>query len=297
MKPPVSPTAVFNSFTSAFPEEGMVDGKGARVNPGIDTKRDRLIREAYRRANKQGWDKATVVSVLTFPLDLNIGYGGHLTMPGKKVGAAYITKVFDTPHIDPQDEGDGKIVPILVFPTELAEDLVREYAPTGGVFWYIGDQPLDQYEGEGLLARGESLGHGTGLELLNLAQNNVLTWYEMLYQEAQDQWTRSPQHRNITDRMRDAAKELFRLGIISELPAWTKVNKEESPNTNCDGCGQVVAKVAKFCPTCNTMFDVEWVKSHRADIWLAQNTSVVERFIKEEKDKLAAANKLIKDQG
>lgn len=281
MKPTPSATAVHSDFTTAFPGDVVLDERGgAKVNPGIDTKRDRLIREAWRRARKQGWENATVVSVLTFPLDLNLGYGGHLTMPPKKVGATYISKVFDTPYVDPQDEGDGKIVPIMVFPTEMAEDLSREYLSTGGVFWYPGDVPIEKY----ISKEGKS-----GLQLLEEAQNKVLTWYEILYTDAQDEWSREPKHRNITDRMRDAAKELFRLGIISELPVWTKISKEESPNHSCEACGQVIAKTAKFCPTtgCHFMYDPTWVKANMPHIWLEHNSDVVERFIKEEKEREA----------
>lgn len=275
-KPRPSDTAVFTDYSQAFPGEITLDERGgAKVNPGIDSKRDRLIRECYRRVNKQGWENATVISVLNFPLDLNMGYGGHRTVPAKKVGSSYVSVVFNQPYIDPQDEGDGKIVPVPVFPTEMAEDMVREYNQTGGVFFYVGDMPLEKYV-------DRDTGK-TGLELLEEAQGRVLTWYEILYQEAQDEWSREPKHRNITDRMRDAAKELFRLSIISELPVWTKISKEESPDTNCDGCGQRIAKTSKFCPVCETIYDVDWVKERRPDIWLKQNTSAVERFIKEEK--------------
>ena len=276
-RPRPSPTAVNERFTDAFPNDVTLDERGgAKVNPGIDSKRDRLVRECLRRINKQGWENATVVSVLTFPLDLNMGYGGHLTMPAKKVGAAFITRVLDTPYIDPQDEGDAKIVPIPVFPSEMAEDLVREYAQTGGVFWYPSDLPLDKY----VAPDGT-----TGLQMLEKAQQAVLTWYEMLYRDGLDEWSREPKHKNITDRMRDAAKELFRLGIVSELPVWTKISKEESPNTNCEACGQQIAKVAKFCPTCHFMFDAAWCKEKMPHIWLEHNTDIVQRFIDEEKAK------------
>lgn len=288
MKPTPSSTAVFNDFKQAFPNDITLDERGgAKVNPGIDTKRDKLIRECYRRINKQGWDNATVISVLTFPLDLNMGYGGHLTMPPKKVGSTYISLVLDKPYIDPQDEGDGKIVPVPVFPTEMAEDLTREYTQTGGVFYYIGDEPLEKFVGKGFTGKDQMEGT-TGKELLENAQQRVLTWYELLYKDGLDEWAREPRHRNITDRMRDAAQELFRLGIISELPVWTKISKEQSPNTNCDACGNPVAKTARFCTHCHFMFDPGWVKANMPSIWLEHNTDIVERFIKEEKDRQKA---------
>jgi predicted amidophosphoribosyltransferase len=71
--------------------------------------------------------------------------------------------------------------------------------------------------------------------------------------------------------MRDAAKELYRLRQINSLPEWTVVSKNDSPDMSCEGCGTMISKAAKFCPTCETIYDPAWVQVKRPDLWRKQN--------------------------
>src|SRR3990167_4028170 len=110
--------AVYDNFSQAFPE--MATTPNAAARRGSDAKRDRAFRDAFRRANRQGWQNVTIVNLHPFQLDLNMGYLGHLTVPGKKQGAMYSILVLNQPRFDAKDLGDANFEPILVTPKELA---------------------------------------------------------------------------------------------------------------------------------------------------------------------------------
>lgn len=250
MRAETSPTAVYESFDTAFPEQAH----GPNSKPkGYDAKRDRAVREAIRRINRQGWEVVTVVNLHGFQLDLPMGYLGHLTIPPKKQGDLYALKVIDQPKIDMKDLGDGNFEPIPVMPKELAEDLINNFQETGGVFWYLGTGKVPE-------------------DLLESAQRAQLEWYWILFQEGNANWAQFNKNpKQITDRMRDAAKELWRLKLINVQPEWITVTKNESPDRPCEGCGNVIQKVAAFCAHCETIYNPEWVKAKRPDIWARQN--------------------------
>lgn len=250
MKAPVSDTAVYHDFRDAFPE--MANKPGTKISSASDQRRHRSVVEKYNEIQRQGWINVTVINLHAFPLDLNMGYLGHLTVPAKKQGSLYFRLVIDQPRLDMVDNGDAKYVPNGVFPKQIAEDLIREYAETGGVFFFegTGEVPADQ---------------------LAEAKDAQLSWYWKKFAEGNSSWAQFRKDpRYVDDRMRDAAKELFRLKLINEQPEWISVSRDESPNIPCEGCGNILAKIAKFCPTCETIYDVEWVKVRRPDIYSRQ---------------------------
>src|SRR5262245_50327195 len=107
MKPTPSPTAVYEDFRNAFPEMASAPQPGVRITSASDAKRDKAVREAYRSVVRQGWVNVTVVSLHSFPLDVNLGYLGHLTVPAKKQGDLFIKLVINQPKLDMVDKGDA----------------------------------------------------------------------------------------------------------------------------------------------------------------------------------------------
>jgi hypothetical protein len=217
-------------------------------------KRHAAVVRLYRTLNTQGWDKVTIVNMHSFQLDLNMGYLGHITVKPKAKGEMYATAVIDKPRIDLKSLAEGEWEPRAVMPIELAQDFVKNNQDKGGVFCYI----------------------GTGnppAELLEQAKDAQLKWYQHLYSEATIAWARNKQPRDISDRMRDAAKELYSLRLINNLPEWTAISRNESPDYPCEGCGTVIPKIASFCVHCHTIYDFEWVKLKRPDLFAAQSVS------------------------
>jgi len=254
MRAPVSPTAVFSDFNQAFAE--LAHGPGVKPT-GESAKRDRTVREARARIARQGWLNVTVVNLHPFPLDLNMGYLGHLTVPAKKQGEMYALKVIDQPRIDMKDLGDGNFEPVAYMPKDLATDLVTNFTTGdndfGGVFYYEGVGPVPA-------------------DLLEQAQASQLVYYWRLFEGGNANWSQfSRNPKFITDRMRDAAKELWRLRLISTQPEWITVTRNEAPDRPCEGCGSVISKTAAFCQHCHTIYNIEWVRAKRPDIWLQQN--------------------------
>lgn len=246
-----SDTAVYDNFNTAFPE--MAANPNASARRGADAKRDRTFRDAYRRANKQGWENVTIVNLHPFRLDHNMGYLGHITVPGVKQGEMYAMLVIDQPRFDAKDLGDANFEPVLVTPKELAEDLCRVNEENGGVFCYTGTGPVPE-------------------ELLDEAIEKQLTWYWQIFQEGNANWAQYNKNpRYITDPMRAAAKELVRRKLVNTAPEWVTITRNESPDSPCEGCGTVIPKVAKFCSHCFTIYDAEWVQAKRPDLWKQQN--------------------------
>lgn len=238
-------------FRQAFPE--LATAPNTQIDSDSSRQRDRMVRAAYRRVQAQGWENATLVSLHPFQLDMAMGYLGHITIPKKADAEPYVTLVIDKPRLDMRDLGDAKYEPIFVMPKELAADFCSYNKKIGGVFYFMGTGKVPA-------------------DMLEAAVESKHKWYFRLLNEANENWS---QHRKnpkyISTRMRDAAKELFRLKMINELPEWTVISKQDSPDTVCEGCGGTLAKVAKFCPACETIYDPAWVKVRRPDIWLKQN--------------------------
>lgn len=290
-KAPVSPVAVHADFKDAFPEQahGPNESGGGSASA---RKRDRAVRDAYKRINRQGWEDVTIVNLNSFKLDLNMGYIGHLTVPAKKQGELYAILTITQPRFDMKDLGDGNFEPIAVVPKEMAQDLIdhfkdkkaddaEDWEAGRGVFFYMGTGPVKDHE-----------------DLLEEALRHQVDWYWQLLHEGNGNWAAFNKNpRQISDRMRDAAKELYRLKLINHQPEWITVSKNESPDGPCEGCGTVISKLAKFCVHCHQIFDVEWVRAKRPDLWRRQQSDIstvvagtatdapdIEELIKEEEN-------------
>lgn len=271
MKAPVSPTAVFTEFNSAFPEMAVGPNDSPKGAGERARRRDRAVRDAYRRINRQGWENVTIVNLNAFKLDLNMGYLGHLTVPAKKQGELYAVLTITQPRFDMKDNGDDIFEPIAVVPKEMAEDLISHYKnrddenDTGeewltgkGVFFYMGTGPV--------LPENQ--------DLFDEALRHQIDWFYQLVKDGQSNWAQTKSPRHVSDRMREAAKELHKLKLINVLPEWVTTTKADSPDGPCEGCGQTIAKVAKFCPHCSTIYDEEWVKVRRPDLWRRQQAGL-----------------------
>ncbi len=82
-------------------------------------------------------------------------------------------------------------------------------------------------------------------------------WYLTQFAEAQDNWTRYRQYRNITDRQRDAARYLFAKGMIAEAPAWLDVTGIQPTKQECPACGETIKIGVAKCAKCGAILDVE----------------------------------------
>lgn len=209
---------------------------GTRGGGVSDRLRDRLVREEHMRLHRQGWEAVTVVSLLPFPLMVNLGELGVITMAGATADNPAPRMVIDKYRMSMRDLGDGNFTPVSVLPSELAKEIEREYGDCGGVFWF----------------------HGTGepaAEQIAAAREKMFAWYRRQYQQAVDAWARYHQHSMLTDRMRDAARALFVAGEVAELPEWVTVTRAQADRRDCPMCGESIRVSARICHFCRTKLD------------------------------------------
>lgn len=204
---------------------------------------DRVI-ELHRRMHQVGWEKATVINMHPFELRHGMGNIGEARVPKKKDGEPYYKFVIDKYRISMRDLGDAKFIPQEVMPIEIARDVVLAFKDYGGVFCYTGTrEPSD--------------------EELQEAYNLQIEFYKREYQKGLDFWARTKQLHLITDHMRNAAKELFRIGAIAQLPEWVTVTRAEAERLSCPSCGEDIKAKAKKCRFCGYFLDAEFAQSSR----------------------------------
>ncbi|MGH9474363.1 MAG: hypothetical protein ACRD1M_16660 [Terriglobales bacterium] len=207
-------------------------GDGLRGGGISDRQRDRLVREEHQRLHRQGWTPATVCNLHPFPLTVNLGDLGILTVPAAAAGLPGKLEI-ERYRISMRDLGDGNFTPVSVLPTELAKEFMREYGATGGVWWFAGTgepKPEDVAE-----AKARQLG-----------------WWRQQYQQAVDNWSRYHQHKMITDRQRDAARALFTASEIAQLPEWVTVTRAQADRRDCPMCGESIRVTARICHFCRS---------------------------------------------
>jgi len=202
-----------------------------------DRQRNRLVLEERRRLERQGIEPATVVNLNRFPLTINLGDLGCLEVPPAN-DAGPGSMAIETIRISLRDLGDSNFTPVGVLPKELAKELVREYGSTGGVFWYCGTGEPEPKA----LAEAEEAQKG---------------WWRSEYQKAVDAWSRYHQHKMITDRQRDAARELFKLQEIEALPEWVVLTRRGQDRRDCPECGESIKAVARICHFCRHTLETE----------------------------------------
>lgn len=224
-------TPTGRDFNAVF--EAGIGPSGAMRNGGVsDRLRDRLVREEHQRLARQGWETATVISLHSFPLSLNLGELGMLEVPAAEPGG-FARLELRHYRISMRDLGDGNFTPVSVLPRELAKEVQREYGAIGGVFWY-----------DGLRDPGE--------EELAAARASQRAWWRQEFEKAVDAWQRYRQHKMITDRQREAARQLYSAGEIGDLPEWASLTRMPTDRRDCPMCGESIKVSAKICHFCRT---------------------------------------------
>src|SRR5579883_2442225 len=116
---------------------GLASG-GAPSKGGIaDRLRDRLVREEWTRLHKRGWDHVEIENYHPWPVRVDLGELGIVAIPaahGEEPGRVRL----DTPRISMRDLGDGNFVPVSVLPSEMAQEVEREYQKAGGIVCHSG---------------------------------------------------------------------------------------------------------------------------------------------------------------
>ncbi|TAN23910.1 MAG: zinc ribbon domain-containing protein [Acidobacteria bacterium] len=223
-----------STITSIAPtgaDYNAIFGEALRGGGVSDRLRDRLVREEHAKLQRRGWEKATIVSLLPFPLSVNLGELGTIELAAATPEQPVQTLPLDRYRISMRDLGDGNFTPVSVLPIELAKEVEREYRDTGGVFWYAGEGEPPEQE-------------------LAATKTRMYAWYRRLYQQGQDAWSRYHQHALLTDRMRDAARALCTTGEIAKLPDWITITRSESDRRDCPMCGESIRSTAKICHFC-----------------------------------------------
>lgn len=180
----------------------------------------------------------TVANLHPFALMVNLGELGVLDVPAATMDGPGRLAI-DHYRLSMRDLGDGRFTPVGVLPRELAHEVEREYAAIGGVFSYAGT--------------GEP-----SAEKLGQARAAQRVWWQKEYQKAVDSWSRYHQHKMLTDRQRDAARELFKLGEIAALPEWVTVTRQQSERLECPHCGESIKRIAKVCHFCRSRLAEGW---------------------------------------
>lgn len=245
------PTTATHKFTgSDYAEvfEAEFDPNTKRLAQGggvSDRMRNDRVMELHVTMHKTSWERATIINMHPFELRHGMGNIGEARVPKKKDGEPYTKYVIDKYRISMRDLGDAKFIPEPVLPVQIAEDVALAFKDFGGVFWYRGVGDPDP-------------------EAMQVAYESQLEFYTREYEKGLDFWHRTKQIKLITDHMRNAAKELYRIGRIAQLPEWMTVTRSEADRKMCDNCGNDIKKSAKTCSYCNFVIDVAWYEANKS---------------------------------
>lgn len=225
-------------YPTVFESPAGLPRGGAPSKGGIaDRLRDRLVREEWTRLHKRGWDHVEIENYHPWPVRVDLGELGIVAIPaahGEEPGRVRL----DTPRISMRDLGDGNFVPVSVLPSEMAQEVEREYQKAGGIVCHSAGAAPDPAAVAAALARQRA-------------------WYREEYRKAVQSWSRYRQHQFITDRQRDAARALAEAGEIAALPEWVSLTRDSSERRLCPECGEEVKPLARICRFCRSSLPQE----------------------------------------
>jgi hypothetical protein len=212
------------------------EGRGLTPVTDADKQRDRLVKENWDRLLKVGWDTATVVNCMPWPVAVRMGFvANYIEVRPPAKGEMYHKHTLEVPFVDQRDLGDGKYMPSPVMPVEVAQEFERQYENEGGVFFF----------------RGKDIDPALLAQLLDAAFKKMTGFMMHLHETALSNWQRfNHDPRQITDRMRDAARWLYERGHIDKLPEYVTATKAESLHSQCPACMETIRKGANVCRYC-----------------------------------------------
>lgn len=192
-----------------------------------DHQRTALVREEWARLNRVGWRRARVRNLNRFALRTSLGPLGTFEI------AAGETLAIPRPKLDMRDLGDAKYVPVPVMPIEIAREIVRYHEPTGGVVAWEGDAPEPEPEA------------------LEAARSAQARYRQRIVRDAANDWSRHHSHKYISDRQREAAREMFDAGLLRRLPEWVDAAASDA-RRDCPECGESILAAARVCKHCRS---------------------------------------------
>lgn len=188
--------------------------------------------------------KCTVVSLYPFPIRDRIpSVNFEINLPGSKDGEPQVQHVpFTTAS---RYILDGQTIAIPIMPNELAQAIVFDFcsnqlcytADTGpGLFWVNGEHTAADIKNK-------------FAPQLEECKKRQLQWFALLVKCADDDWTRNPQHRMISDLQRIGAHAL---GLDRE---WLLNPEQLGRVVSCPACTNKVNEKAVVCPHCQCVLD------------------------------------------
>lgn len=184
--------------------------------------------------------KAIVVNINAYPVGKQFDFG-YFEVPACPPSESYSCLVIGDRR-SMKDYGDGRYEPLSVPGEEIARDLAGTWE-NHGVFVTLREAPTEAE--------------------LAAARERRLEWYREIYAEAADSWTRYKQYRLINDRQRDAARELLRVGEISESPEWLQASGPETGYGMCPACGGEIRVGVAVCRHCGAILDETRARNYR----------------------------------
>ncbi len=184
--------------------------------------------------------RAIVVNINPYPVGKQFDFG-YFEVPARPPSESYSYLMVEDRR-SMKDYGDGRYEPLSVSGEDIARDLAETWKDHG-VFVTLREVP-SQPE-------------------LAAARERRLVWYREIYAEAADSWTRYKQYRLINDRQRDAARELLRVGEISESPEWLQASGPETGYAMCPACGGEIRVGVAVCRHCGAILDETRARNYR----------------------------------
>jgi len=191
---------------------------------------------------------ATIVSLVPFPItEWKPGiYPGYFEIPAAKKDDFELFYVGDSCFW--VEISEDRSIKVKCPADDVANSVVNDYLVSNleynvekdsmpGVFWKLGRYTREEIKKEFIL----------DLELARTRQNN---WFLALIKLADDDWTKTHQHRSITDMQRYAAKSL---NLDKDWLVAPKV--EGSDFQRCIACTNLVPKEAIVCPQCRCILN------------------------------------------
>ncbi len=184
--------------------------------------------------------KAVVVNINPYAVGKQFDFG-YFEVPGCPPSRAYSSMAIEDRR-SMKDYGEGRYEPMRITGEEIARDLAETWKEHG-VFVSVQEAPSE--------------------EELEAARGRRLAWYREIYSEGADSWTRYKQYRLINDRQRDAARELLKVGEISEPPEWMKASGHETGHMGCPACGGEIRVGVAVCRHCGAILDEARAQAYR----------------------------------